>query len=291
MRTGTIVTLLILFNAVAALSQVRPFDNSKAILPWIYNPTAQMPTDLQAYVGYDGRGKGNFTPQTFLAGARMAIAGRNSPVSRRASGVAGVQVLNTSQTLINTLTVNLSYAQQLWLNNNTMVAFGLGGGIYSMSYDHDELVYMDGDDNLLKNGENLLSLHLNTGISLVMNDKLFVNLAAPNLLKNEGINIKEIIVRAGYAFDITQEVKLIPSANLDTYNGNMIYGGDVRMEWRKILSFIAGADVYKYHGGLLLDLEAFAFGYTYGRNYSKAINSIQSHQISIIGNFSNLKSR
>lgn len=291
MKLKHIIIILILSSTGTAYAQIRAFDNSKAILPWIYNPTADMPTDFQVYTGYDGRGKGNFTPQTFLAGARMPIAGKRSPISRTASGMAGFQVLNTSQTLINTLNVNLNYAQQLWLNNSTMVAFGIGGGIHSMSYDYDALVYMDAQDQLLNNGENSFNLHLNMGVSLVMDDKLFVNVAVPYLLKDENANFNEIIARAGYAFTLNEEAKLIPAVNLDTYNGNLIYGGDLRLEWRKILSFMAGADIYKYHGGLLLDFDAFAFGYTYGRNFSEAINSLESHQISIIGSFSNMKRR
>lgn len=291
MKTTIIIITLALFNAATALSQIRAFDNSKAVMPWIYNPTAAMPTDLQAYVGYDGRGKGTFTPQSFLAGARMPVSGKRSPISRTASGIAGFQILNTSQTLLKTLTVNLNYSQQLWLNNSTMVALGIGGGIYSMSYDHEALVYMDAQDPLLNNGENLFNLHLNAGVSLIMDDKLFVNLATPHILKNEGVNFKEIILRAGYAFTINEEIKITPAANLDTYNGNLIYGGNLRMEWREILSFMAGADSYKYHGGIMLDFDAFGLGYTYGRNYSKAINSIQSNQIAIIGNFSNIKRR
>jgi hypothetical protein len=119
----------------------------------------------------------------------------------------------------------------------------------------------------------------------------YVNVAVPYLLKDENANFNEIIARAGYAFTLNEEAKLIPAVNLDTYNGNLIYGGDLRLEWRKILSFMAGADIYKYHGGLLLDFDAFAFGYTYGRNFSEAINSLESHQISIIGSFSNMKRR
>lgn len=277
--------------SLPGVCQIRAFDNSKAILPWIYNPTAEMPTDLQVYAGYDGRGKGDFTPQSFLAGARMPIAANRSPISRSASGLAGFQIINTSQTLLNTLTVNLNYAHQLWLNNSTMIAFGVGGGIYSMRYDYDALVYMDSQDQLLNNGENLFNLHLNIGASLVMDDKLFINVAVPYLLKDDNANFDEIIVRAGYALELDEGIKLIPAANLDTYNGNLIYGGDLRLEWRKTLSFMVGADNYKYHGGVMLNFDAFAFGYTYGQNYSKALNSIQAHQITLLGSLSNFGKR
>ena len=273
----------------AAYAQMRAFDNSKEILPWIYNPAASFSDDVQAYAGYDGRGSNSFTPQSILAGIRMPLGRSNDPRHRGQSAIAGFQVLNTSQTLVNTLTVNLNFAQQIMINSNTKLAFGVGAGIYNMQYDQDALVYMDAQDPLLSTGDNLFNLHLNAGLSLDIANKLFFNVAAPYLVKNGGLNIKEMILRAGYIFPINEEYRLIPAVNLDTYNNNMIYGGDLRLEWRKTLSVMAGADRYKFHGGVMLNVSSFAFGYTYGQNISDELNNIQSHQLSIIAGFSDFK--
>ena len=78
-------------------------------------------------------------------------------------------------------------------------------------------------------------------------------------------------------------MRLISSANLDTYNNNnMIFGADVRAEWRQMISLLAGADRYKYHAGLLFDVKQFKLGYTYGQNYNNMLNHITSHQICVL---------
>lgn len=280
-----IVIISIMLSSATAHAQFRPFDNSKAVLPWVYNPTADIPHDLQAYVGYDGRGNSDFTPQSVVAGVRVPISGGDRSRYSVPGGVAGVQVLNTSQTLWNTLTVNLNFAKQIQLSRGSRVAFGMGAGIYNMNYDQSALIYFDPQDPLLNTGENLFNIHLNAGVSLVLADRFFAQLAAPYILKDKGVNITEIILRTGYVFPVHPEANLIAAVNLDTYNNHLIYGGDLRMEFREVFSVMAGLDTEKYHGGLLVKFDAFGFGYTYGENFSGLLNNIPSHQLSVIANF------
>lgn len=290
MTTRNLIIIALLLCAHAGYSQIRPFDNSKSILPWIYNPTADFSTDLQAYVGYDARGNSSFTPQSVVAGLRMPVLGTGRPRRGGGTGVMGVQVLNTSQSILNSLTVNVNFAHQVAVNNNIKMSLGLGAGIFNMTYDYDALVYFDSGDPLLNNGENIFNMHLNAGFSLVMDDKLFINLAAPYLLKDKEANVKEIIFRAGYTFPVNPDVKLTAAANVDTYNDNMIYGGDLRLEWREMISLLAGADRYKYHGGLLLSFKSFTCGYTYGMNYNSLLDNVESHQLSVMSSFPTFRS-
>lgn len=282
-----VLLILLLFGTGASYCQIRPFDNSKAILPWIYNPAASFADGLQAYIGYDGRGNGNFLPQSVVAGLRMPVlAGRRS--RREPTTMVGVQLLNTTQDLLKASTINATFAHQVSLTRSIKVALGLGAGVYNMRYNFEALEYMDANDPLLNSGKNFFNMHLNAGAALVVEDKFFVNLALPYLVKDNRANLTEIIFRAGYSFPLNPDLVLIAAANLDTYNRNLIFGGDLRAEWRKMVSFMAGADRYKYHGGILLDIKPFSLGYTYGLNFSNSIDHVPSHQISV---FSNLPMR
>lgn len=284
---NSIILLLLLFSGVVH-AQIRPFDNSKSIMPWLYNPAANFSKDFQAYIAYDGRGNSSFMPQSIVAGLRMPVLHGKRYMHRNPTTMIGVQLLNTTQDMLNSFTINASFAHQIEMNESMKLALGLGAGIFNMRYSYSDLVYIDQQDPLLGNGENFFNIHLNAGISLVVKDKLSISLAAPYLLKDSRANINEIILRISYIFAINPDLNFITSANLDTYNKNMIYGGDVRAEWRKIISVLAGADRYKYHAGLLLDIKPICIGYTYGQNFGDDLGNVASHQISI---FSHIPAR
>jgi hypothetical protein len=280
MRNLTILFLLL--TSDVGWCQLRAFDNSKAILPWLYNPSTRLTDHFQAYMGYDGRGSSNFTSQSYVAGVRMPLLlGAND---RTSSSVMGIQLMNTSQDLFKFSVVNASFAHQVALSENLKFAFGLGAGIFNVKYDYDDLVYLDQQDPLLTSGESFFSMHLNAGFSLTMHEKFFIDLATPYLIKDHRANLNEIILRVGYILPISADLNLITSANLDTYNNNMIFGGDIRAEWRKMISFLAGADRYKYHGGVLFDVRPICLGYTYGQNYTEVYDHFPAHQISVFGN-------
>lgn len=62
----------------------------------------------------------------------------------------------------------------------------------------------------------------------------------------------------------------------------MIYGGDLQLEWKESISLLIGADRFKYYGGVLVGLDGFAFGYSYGLNHQSVLNHFESHQISAV---------
>lgn len=276
-----IITASLLLLTSVAMGQIRPFDNSKAILPWLYNPAASFGKDLQAYIGYDGRGNSSFMPQSVVAGLRMPVAHGKRYARRGPGTMIGVQMLNTKQDLLKTSTINATFAHQVDINRSVRVALGLGAGLFNMNYNAGDLVYLDPQDPVLGSGGSFYNIHLSAGAALVVEDKFFVNLAAPYLLKDNRANFQEIILRTSYAFALNPEVSVIPSANLDTYNKSMIYGGDVKVEWREIVSAIAGADRYKFYGGIQLDIKPLCIGYTYGQNFDTHLGNIVSHQITL----------
>lgn len=275
-----ITVLLLLFSSMG-IAQIRPFDNSKAVLPWLYNPAVNFTKDFQVYVGYDGRGNNSFMPQSMVAGLRMPVVHKGG--SRNPHTMIGVQVLNTKQDLLKQSTINATFAHQIDINKTTRLALGMGAGIFNMNYSPGDLVYVDMQDPLLNNVGSFYNIHLNAGASLILGDKFSVNIAAPYLVKDSRANFKEVILRTSYKFAVNQDVNVIPSFNLDTYNKNMIYGGDLRVEWRKLISVLAGVDRFKYHGGILFDVKPICFGYTYGQNFDAQLGNIASHQISVYG--------
>ncbi len=280
------LTFLLLLASCAAYSQVRPFDNSKAILPWLYNPAVNLSQNLQAYAGYDGRGSGNFMPQSLVAGMRMPVQGAKQFRNRGPATMMGIQLLSTSQNLIKSSTTNATFGHEIAITRDMRVAMGLGGGIFNMRYNYDALVYMDQQDPLLNEGEDLFNIHLNAGVSFVITDKFFFQVAAPYLVKDKKANPGEVMIRTGYSFPLNEELSLIAAASLDTYNHDLIYGADLRAEWRKLISFMVGADRNKCHGGILLDIKPFSLGYTYGQNYRAISDYVPCHQISV---FSDIK--
>ena len=278
--------ILLLAASLHSYAQIRPFDNSKPILPWIYNPAADLSHDFQAYLAYDGRGSGNFMPQSVVAGLRMPMQGAKRFRRHGPSSMMGVQLLNTSQDLVRSSTIQASFSHEIPLTRKTKVALGLGAGVFNMRYDDDNLVYMDAHDPLLNNNGSIFNMHLNAGVSLVVEEKFFAQVAAPYLIKDERVNWNEVIVRVGYSLPLNADVTLIAAGNLDTYNRNLIYGADLRAEWRKMISVLAGADRYKFHGGLLLDIKPFSLGYTYAMNYHTSFDHIPTHQISVLSTLS-----
>lgn len=274
-------TIFLLMISAATFSQIRPFDNSKAILPWMYNPAASFSKDFQAYIGYDGRGNSSFMPQSVVAGLRMPVVHGKRYLHRNPGTMIGVQLLNTKQDLLKMSTINATFAHQIDINKTTRLALGMGAGIFNMNYNAGELVYMDQSDPLLNNAGSFYNIHLNAGVAFVLADKFFMNMAAPYLLKDHRANFEEIIMRMSYVFPVNPDLNVIPSLNLDTYNKNMIYGGDVKVEWHKIVSLLVGADRFKYHGGVQLDIKPICIGYTYGQNFDSQLGSIASHQISV----------
>lgn len=283
-----LIILLLILGSCIAKAQIRAFDNSKSVMPWLYNPAASFSKDFQAYIAYDGRGNSSFMPQSIVAGLRMPVMHGKRYMHRNPTTMIGVQLLNTNQDMLKSSTINASFAHQIEMNKTTKLALGLGAGIFNMRYNYGDLVYLDQQDPLLGNGENFFNIHLNAGISFVLEDRFMATLAAPYLLKDGRANINEIILRLSYNFTVNPDFNLITSANLDTYNKNMIYGGDVRAEWRKIISVLAGADRYKYHAGLLLDIKPICIGYTYGQNFNPELGNVASHQITI---FSHIPAR
>jgi hypothetical protein len=290
MKNLTII--LLLFSTITGYSQIRAFDNSKAILPWIYNPSANFINDFEVYLGYDGRGTSSFMPQSVVAGMRVPVLKKRIRAAKRsggrgggsrevAAGIVGVQLLNTSQDIMSTTTLKVSYAHRVAINSRLDFALGLGFGLFNLDYDYNSLDYLDQGDPLLNSGESFYNMHMNAGFSLVFADRLFLNVATPEIMKNNKGNIKEVIVRAGYIIPMGQEIKLTAAANLDTYNHNLIFGVDTKLEWKERVSLLTGADRYKYHVGLLLKMKPFGIGYTYGQNYEQSLGYQQSHQISV----------
>ena len=275
------LALLIFISVSDVRAQFRPFDNSRTTAPWIYNPSTSFTDKTQGYIGYDGRGSTSLTPQTLIAGFRIPVlySGRDR---RRPAAMAGMQYMSMMQDIVNSSVVNATFAYEVPLSRRVRASLGFGGGISTVKYNYENLVYLDTSDPLLGNGVNFFDIHLNAGISMTLDDRLTFSLAAPYLLKEDKLNLREVIARTSYRAVLTDELSLLVGANLDTYNRNTIVGGDVRLEWIKSFSVLAGADNFKFYSGVAVSVEYLTIGYTYGYNYSKLFSNFSNNQVMLI---------
>lgn len=271
--------LLMLVNEVSA--QYRPFDNSRTMAPWLYNPAASFSDNFQGYIGYDGRGSNSLTPQALIAGVRVPVLYRGRD-RRRPAAMVGLQYLKVMQDILNSSVINANFAYEVPLSKRVRAALGVGGGISTLKYNYGNLVYLDVSDPLIGNGVNFFNIHLNAGMSLVLDDRLTFSLATPYLLKENKVNLREVIVRTSYRTSVSDDLGLQVGANLDTYNSNVIVGGDVRAEWKKSFSVLAGADNFKFYSGLSITMDYLSIGYTYGYNYSKLFSNFSNNQIMLM---------
>jgi len=273
-----LMLVLMLLSVQQASAQYRPFDNSRTMTSWIYNPAASFTNDVQTYVGYDGRGSNSQTPQAIIGGLRVPVlyGGRDN---RRPAAMVGFQYLKVMQDIWNTSVISGNFAYQVPLSRRVHAAIGLGGGISTMKYNYGNLVYLDASDPLIGNGVNFFNIHLNGGLSVMVDDKLVFSLATPYLLKENKVNLREVIARASYKTPVSENLGIMVGANMDTYNRNLIVGGDVRAEWKKSFSVIAGADNFKWYSGLTVTMDYLMIGYTYGYNYSKLYSNFSNNQV------------
>lgn len=273
-----LLLVIMLVSAHKAAAQYRPFDNSRTMASWIYNPAASFTNEVQAFVGYDGRGSNSQTPQALLGGLRVPVlyGGRDR---RRPSAMVGFQYLKVMQDILNSSVISGNFAYQVPVSRRVHAAIGMGGGISTLKYNYGNLVYLDSSDPLIGNGVNFFNIHLNAGMSVMVDDKLVFSLATPYLLKENKLNVREVIARASYKTPLSDKLGILVGANLDTYNRNMIAGGDVRVEWKKSFSVIAGADNFKFYSGLTVTMDYLMIGYTYGQNYSKLYSNFPNNQV------------
>lgn len=262
-------------------AQLRPFDNSRTLAPWMYNPAASFSADFQTILAYDGRNSNTFTPQSLFAGVRIPVlyAGRDR---RKPASMIGAQLIRTTQDLIQSSLLAGNFSYQVPVSKRVRAAAGLGAGMSMLNYNYDNLQYLDQQDPLLGNGVSFFNVHLNAGLSVVVDERLTFSAALPYMLRENKPNLEEWIIRAMYEAPIGSQMDLLIAGNLDTYNRNTIAGGDVRLTWNKTFALLAGADNFKAYSGVTLRFETIFFSYTYGINYSNMLNRIPNNQIMVM---------
>lgn len=276
-----LTAFLLIATGSRVYAQFRPFDNSRTLAPWIYNPSASFSDEVQVYLGYDGRGSNSLTPQTLIGGLRVPLLYRGRD-RRRPAAMVGLQYLKSMQDIINSSVVDGNFAYEVPLSKRVRAALGIGGGISTLRYNFGNLNYLDNNDPLIGSGINFFNIHLNSGLSVVLDDKFTISVSHPYLLKENKLNLREVIARMAYRAPVTKELAIRVGANLDTYNRNMIVGGDLRADWKQSFSVMAGADNFKFYSGLSVSMDYLTIGYTYGYNYSKLFSNFANNQVMVL---------
>lgn len=273
--------LLLHVSFTESVAQLRPFDNSRILSPWMYNPAASFTRDFQAVLAYDGRNSNTFTPQSLFAGVRIPVlySGRDR---RNPAALIGAQYLRTSQDLVQSSLLSGNFSYQVPLSKRLKAATGLGAGMSLLNYNYDNLVFLDQQDPLLGNGVSFFNMHLNAGLSLVLDERLTFSAALPYILRENKVNLNEWIIRATYESQLSDDFDFLIAANLDTYNLNSIIGGDLRLRWNKAIALLAGGDNFKAYSGVTFRFETIFLSYTYGVNYSAVLNRIPNNQVMLM---------
>jgi type IX secretion system PorP/SprF family membrane protein len=222
------------------------------------------------WVGIDG------APTTFTFSA-------DSPIRNQRMAL-GLNVVSDRIGISKTLMVNVCYAYRIRFNNDGVLSLGIQGGInqYSADYASVSTSQTTGGtpDNAFAGSVNNLFPNFGFGV-YYYTQKFYVGVASPKMIKNNlsGENRptldftsfpnrqnRHLFVTAGYAFDITEDITLKPSALLKGVKGAPL-AGDINLNvwWKKKVG--AGLS-YRTAAALLamIELEVkpeIHFGYAY----------------------------
>ena len=283
MNFNRIVFLVVLILAVYsdARAQLRAFDNSRTTAPWIYNPAVSFTGDFQTLLAYDGRNNNSFTPQSLFAAIRIPVIypGRDR---RKPASMVGAQFLRTTQDIVSSSVLSGNFSYQVPMSKRMRAAVGLGAGMAMLNYNYENLNFIDQQDPLLGNGVDFFTMHLNAGVSLVFDERFTLAAALPYILRENKVNLGEYVIRAMYDVHLTHDLELLVAANLDTYNRTTAVGGDFRVQWKKTIGVLAGADNVKAFTGVTMRFETIVFNYTYGLNYSELLNRLPTNQVMVM---------
>ncbi|PKG43930.1 PorP/SprF family type IX secretion system membrane protein [Psychroflexus sp. MES1-P1E] len=152
------------------------------------------------------------TSQTFSA---------HTPISDGKMGL-GFNIVNDQIGITQETDINAVYSYALDMSRYTKLSFGINAGVNLMNIDYRDLNIFDPTDPEFNNNiENKISPQVGLG-ALLYNDKYFVGLSVPSLLRNDRFSdnsISDATVRdrlhyfltAGLVFELTPALKFKPS--------------------------------------------------------------------------------
>jgi len=165
------------------------------------------------WLGFDGAP----TSQTFSA---------HSPISDGKMGL-GLNIVNDQIGITQGTDINAVYSYALEMSRYTKLSFGINAGVNLMNIDYTDLNIFDPTDLQFNNNiENKISPQFGLG-ALLHNDKYFVGLSVPSLLRNDRFSGNPIsdnpisdatvtdrlyyYLTAGVVIDFTPSLKFKPS--------------------------------------------------------------------------------
>jgi type IX secretion system PorP/SprF family membrane protein len=145
----------------------------------------------------------------------------HTPISDDKMGL-GFNIVNDQIGITQETDINAVYSYALEMSRYTKLSFGINAGVNLMNIDFTDLNIFDPTDPEFNNNiENKISPQLGLG-AFLYNDKYFVGLSVPSLLRNDRFSdnsISDATVRdrlhyyltAGVVFDLTPSLKFKPS--------------------------------------------------------------------------------
>jgi type IX secretion system PorP/SprF family membrane protein len=200
----------------------------------------------------------------------------NIPVNDKIN--VGINAINDNVFIENATSLFANFSYILQLNENTELIFGLqaGGTFVNISFDRINLPL----DPLFSQNANDFNPNIGAGF-YIKNDKYFVSLSSPRLLKTDRIDDKsgiitsassklQVYVSGGYHFNLGQDIMFTPSSLVRFLEDETFIDLTGTFKFFNRISLGANYRVDNAFGGLLyLELEDWLeIGYAYETNTS-----------------------
>lgn len=279
------ITLVLSILFVEATAQQDPLYAQYMNNPFLLNPAyAGFRNCLNASVGYRQQWSGMEGPKTFNVTTDMSVLRDRAGV-----GLASItdRIGATSRTEI-----MAAYAYKIPLSANTMLSFGLQGGVIQYKVDHSELAILDRDDPLFEGNEIIWKPNMGAGF-VVSNDRFFAGVSVPRLLQSSNtigsmdqtLISRHYYVTGAYLFPVSPAVVFKPSVLLRYVSGAPV-SADVNAGFIFHERLQAGVFTRNLNtlGGLLQITmkDSFRLGYVFEMPTGKALTSnFVTHELTV----------
>lgn len=222
-----------------------------------------------------------------------------TPVGKRVG--LGISVVNDKTFIEKQTSINIDFSYELPITENTKLFLGLKAGGSTYDIDRDNLSNFNSifpTDPALDNIDNSFNPNFGVGAYL-LNDKYFVSLSVPSLLKTDSVDNDKvsyatknahIYLSGGYNFEISENTEFRPST-LIRYVGGAPLSADITAAFRFMKKFEVGA-AYRtdqaISGLFMLSLADWVnLGYAYESSTRNEISDIGdgTHEIYFSLNF------
>jgi type IX secretion system PorP/SprF family membrane protein len=281
------IILLTLVVVTAKLyAQQDPIYSQYMLNPLLINPAyTGINNNLNVMMGYRTQWTGyEGQPQTISANAHSSFL--DNKVG------AGIQLMRDQIGNINTTETNLSFAYKLQFKE-TVLSFGMQGGVQNFKTDYSKLTIYDPTDNAFIGGDRGTRVNLGAGV-ILKSEKYFIGFSVPRLLPTKFSNSggqqfelynQHYYLNAAYVFYINERIRLKPYALLRGVKGAP---ASVDLAFNVNFNAVHTAGIFtrnfNTYGVILQTMlkEKYRFGYVFEMPTNKSVGTAYTtHEITL----------